>query len=110
MVFYECQTLVYPHDRLANDRGESGIGNWTVKVSDAENGSTGKWHSWRLILWGASIDPALAKPHPLPGSKDDPSATTPIETLPQPTVSPPHESEPPSASASSTTTPSSGFW
>jgi kexin len=94
---------------LANERGETGIGNWTVIVSDAENGSTGKWQSWQLILWGSSIDPALAKPHPLPGSKDDPSLT-PIETLPNPTVSPPLESEPASPSPSSTTAPSSGFW
>ena len=90
---------------MANDRGESGIGNWTVRVSDAENEFTGKWHSWRLILWGSSINPALAKPHPLPGTEEDPSTTTPIEPLPQPTVSPPHESEP-----SSSPSPSSGFW
>jgi len=78
-------------------------------VSDVERGFKGKWHSWQLILWGSSINPAIARPHPLPGTKEDPSTPTTIGTLPQPTVSPPHESElPPSPSA--TAGPSSGFW
>lgn len=75
-----------------------------------EGGFTGTWHSWQLILWGTSIDPSITKPHPLPGTKEDPSTTEPVDKLPQPTVSPPHESEPPSPSPSESTAPSSGFW
>ena len=77
---------------------------------DQENGFTGTWHSWQLILWGSSIDPSIAQPHPLPGTDEDPiSSTQPIpQPTPQPTVSPPHESEP-SSTPSATPTPS-GFW
>jgi kexin len=81
------------------------------------SGSTGKWHSWQLILWGSSIDPSKAKPHPLPGSEEDPTVTTPIP-LPHPTVNPPHETGPavsptPPDTPSETTAPEapeSGFW
>jgi kexin len=72
-----------------------------VKVSDVEAGNTGTWHSWQLVLWGSSIDPSIAKPHPLPGTPEDPSTTAPPGSQP---------TEPPTPSPSETTEPSSGFW
>lgn len=70
--------------------------------------STGTIHSWQLILWGSSIDPSITQPHPLPGTDD---ATTTSTAAPQPTVSPPHESEQPTTPTSSPSSiPSSGFW
>jgi kexin len=84
-------------------------------VRDVEQGNTGKWLSYQLILWGSSINPSLARPHPLPGIDNlDPTSTGGLETVTptsQPTVSP-HESKVPVASPepSESTLPSSGFW
>ncbi|KAF2790950.1 hypothetical protein K505DRAFT_250098 [Melanomma pulvis-pyrius CBS 109.77] len=52
--------------------GEKGIGKWTVIVKDTvENDKTGNFTDWKLRLWGESIDPAKAKPRPLPTANDD---------------------------------------
>lgn len=115
MVFYECQTLVSLLSKdITDDRGESGIGNWTVHVMDVESGFVGHWDSWQLILWGSSIDATIAKPHPLPGSSEDPTSTD-ILPLPKPTISPPSGEEEetpvtPSPTPSETTTPQQSFW
>jgi kexin len=109
MVFYERQALVCSLNiLLMSFRGESGIGNWTIHVRDTASLSTGILHSWQLILWGSSIDPSITQPHPLPGT-DEPSSTS--TSLPQPTISPPHESEQPTKPTSSPSPiPTSGFW
>jgi Proprotein convertase P-domain len=113
MVLYERQTLVFhPHISI-NIRGESGIGNWTVRVSDVEPTFTGTLHSWQLILWGSSIDPSITEPHPLPGtSKDEDTPTISVpEPSMQPTVSPPHESSTSTPSSLPSSQPQSpGFW
>ncbi|ODQ52302.1 hypothetical protein SAICODRAFT_58465 [Saitoella complicata NRRL Y-17804] len=52
--------------------GESGVGDWTLIVRDEKNSQySGKLLNWRMTLWGESVDPALAVPHPLPGTDDD---------------------------------------
>jgi kexin len=98
--------------RRANIRGESGLGNWTVQASDQEPSFTGKLHSWQLILWGSSIDPSIAVPHPLPGDeKDESSPTVAVpEPTKQPTVSPPHETPTSASTPTPSAAPSSGFW
>lgn len=53
-------------------RGEPGTGNWTLVVKDTvENDHSGNFTDWRITLWGESIDPAKAKPHPMPNDHDD---------------------------------------
>lgn len=53
--------------------GEPGIGNWTVVVKDVISGNLkkGTFVDWKLRLWGECIDPAKAKPLPIPTIHDD---------------------------------------
>ncbi|MCJ1479014.1 hypothetical protein MMC13_007698 [Lambiella insularis] len=52
--------------------GEPGVGDWTVIVKDTiENEHSGTFTDWRITLWGESIDPAKAQPHPMPTDHDD---------------------------------------
>ncbi|KZT39745.1 hypothetical protein SISSUDRAFT_984412 [Sistotremastrum suecicum HHB10207 ss-3] len=47
--------------------GETGVGNWTIRVSDQENPEfTGHFLGWSMILWGSSIDPSKAVEYALP--------------------------------------------
>jgi hypothetical protein len=113
MVLYERQTLVSHPCISINIRGESGIGNWTVQVSDVQPSFTGTLHSWQLILWGSSIDPSITEPHPLPGTPNDegtPTISVPQPSL-QPTVSPPYESSTSTPSPLPSSEPQSpSFW
>jgi hypothetical protein len=110
MVLHECKTLVYRPPINLTCRGESGIGNWTIKVSDVAPSFTGTLHSWQLILWGSCIDPAIAQPHPLPGTEKEPESTATVSPLPQPTVSPPHETPTTTPSPTPSSSSSSEFW
>lgn len=47
--------------------GETGIGSWKLTVSDVGNGKfNGTFETWTMRIWGEGIDPAAAKPFPLP--------------------------------------------
>jgi kexin len=40
------------------------LGEWTIRVSDqTEDGVSGSFLGWNLVLWGSAIDPNLAKPY-----------------------------------------------
>jgi hypothetical protein len=76
----------------------------------------GKWHNWQLLLWGSSIDASKAKPHPLPGTDENPTVSTALP-VPQPTANPPLDNEPDKEIATPTSLPTtpetslqSGFW
>ncbi|KAK9476477.1 peptidase S8/S53 domain-containing protein [Lipomyces japonicus] len=52
--------------------GETGIGTWTLTVYDtAHPNIDGVFEDWKLRLWGESIDPAKAKPYPIPKDPDN---------------------------------------
>lgn len=87
-----------------DNRGESGIGTWTVIVRDTKvNEFNGTWIDWHLKLWGESIDASKATVLPLPKEDDDDDhdviATTTIPptvvTPPPSVVSPPTDGSPP---------------
>lgn len=69
-------------------RGEDPVGNWTIRVSDSENGHNGTFLGWNMVLWGSAIDPAK---------------TTKFEILNTPNIFPPKDS-PPNPIASTTAT------
>ncbi|KAK9467385.1 peptidase S8/S53 domain-containing protein [Lipomyces arxii] len=68
--------------------GESGVGNWTLTVFDTERPElSGSLETWKLKLWGESIDAALAKPYPIP--EESSSVPAPTSTAaPTSTVAP----------------------
>jgi kexin len=78
-------------------------------VRDVKSGSTGKWHNWQLILWGSSIDASKAKPHPLPGTDENPTVTTDLP-LPQPTALDDEPDEDVATPTPAATENSPGFW
>jgi len=58
--------------RLTFNRGESGIGTWTIVVKDTQvNGHNGTFIDWHLKLWGESIDASKATLLPMPSEHDD---------------------------------------
>jgi kexin len=77
--FHVCATLVSRANiqrprlwALTVDRGESGIGNWTVIVKDShENEFNGTFIDWRLNLWGEAINAETQELHPIPNEHDD---------------------------------------
>lgn len=80
-------------------REESPVGDWTIRVSDAEDpGHNGKFLGWTMSLWGSVIDPAKAKEyivpqieHTLPPDHEaeNPDSSTTTKVHPKPTVIPP---------------------
>ncbi|KAJ7685496.1 peptidase S8/S53 domain-containing protein [Mycena polygramma] len=73
--------------------GEDPVGDWTIKVSDqgAASKSNGSFLGWNMVFWGSAIDPSKA---------------TALYEVPQDdadVVLPPHESPPPSPTASAAT-------
>jgi kexin len=58
--------------QLTLDRGESGIGTWTIVVKDTiVNEFNGTFVDWHLKLWGEAIDASKATPLPMPSEHDD---------------------------------------
>lgn len=54
------------------NRGESGVGTWTIIVKDTNvNDFTGSFTDWHLKLWGESRDASKAKVLPMPTEEDD---------------------------------------
>jgi len=54
------------------NRGESGIGKWSIIVKDTEeNEYTGNFTDWKLTLWGECIDASKQEPLPMPTEHDD---------------------------------------
>jgi kexin len=48
-------------------RDEDPVGAWTLSVKDRQkNDKNGTFVSWKMSLWGESIDPSLAVPYRLP--------------------------------------------
>jgi kexin len=84
------------------NRGESGIGTWTVIVKDTEvNQFNGTFVDWHLKLWGESIDGSKQQLLPMPSEHDDDNhadiiSTTTIAGTTQAAVTPvPTRSSPP---------------
>lgn len=50
--------------------GESGVGDWKLRVINDEVISRGELEDWTLKLWGEAIDADKAEPFPLDGIKD----------------------------------------
>lgn len=78
MDFYECGTLVSQmppvlvHSNTDCNRGEKGVGTWTVIVRDTKvDKNNGTFIDWHLKLWGQSIDASKAKALPMPTDEDD---------------------------------------
>lgn len=64
-------------ERSNLDRGERGVGQWTVIVKDtAVNDEEGRFIDWRLNLWGECIDASKQALHPMPDEHDDDHETT----------------------------------
>ncbi|KAH7923465.1 hypothetical protein BV22DRAFT_1036240 [Leucogyrophana mollusca] len=62
-------TSGYPGWRFMSVKhwGENPIGEWKIRVSDqSEEGHSGNFLGWRLMFWGSTIDPSLAKNYLLP--------------------------------------------
>lgn len=67
-------------------RGESPIGDWTLKVKDQQKAdSNGTFLGWNMILWGSTIDPAFARKWEVPLIDD---VLPPIEAPPRPIIHP----------------------
>lgn len=57
---------------LILNRGESGVGTWTIIVKDDQiNEHNGTFIDWHLKLWGESIDASKAVLLPMPSEHDD---------------------------------------
>lgn len=75
---------------LTWNRGESGVGKWTIVVRDTQkNNYKGKFIDWRLKLWGEAIDADKATKLPMPDVHDDDDHDKIVETttLPASTTS-----------------------
>jgi kexin len=76
---YERGTLVrpiffnVPHCSVTDcNRGEKGVGTWTVVVRDTKvDTNKGTFIDWHLKLWGQTIDASKAKLLPMPTEHDD---------------------------------------
>lgn len=67
-----CPKLISICTLTNMNRGESGIGRWTLLVKDTKkNGNKGTFIDWHLKLWGESIDASKAVSLPLPSESDD---------------------------------------
>lgn len=67
-------------------RGESPIGNWTLKVKDQQKAdSNGTFLGWNMIFWGSTIDPDFARNWEVPLIDD---VLPPIEAPPRPVIHP----------------------
>jgi kexin len=86
--------------------GETGVGDWKLRVSNNEVICRGELQNWTLKLWGEAIDASKARPFPLSGSNNEvqPSAAT--SSMSSPTGSPSFvtSSSQTGSSASATTT------
>lgn len=60
--------------------GESGVGDWKIKVRTTENGHKVDFHSWRLKLFGESIDPSKTETFVFGNDKEEVEPTTTEET------------------------------
>lgn len=79
--------------KLILDRGESGVGTWTIVIRDTQvNDRKGTFTDWHLKLWGESIDASKANPLPMPTDEDDDDhdATTTATPIAITTSLPPH--------------------
>lgn len=56
--------------------GESGVGEWKIKVRTTVNGHKINFHSWRLKLFGESIDPSKAETFVFGNDKEEVEPTT----------------------------------
>lgn len=57
---------------LTRNRGEPGIGKWSVIVKDTEvNANNGTFDDWKLSLFGECIDPSTQGLLPMPTEDDD---------------------------------------
>lgn len=71
---WSSRDFVNPGANIRNcfNRGESGIGKWTIVVRDTkQNEFEGAWVDWHLKLWGESIDPEKVVKLPMPQEDDD---------------------------------------
>ncbi|KAL4077277.1 peptidase S8/S53 domain-containing protein [Scleroderma yunnanense] len=73
--------------------GENPLGEWTIRVSDqSAEGHNGTFHGWRLMFWGSTDDPSVAKTYVLPTNEyllpsfEEPESTD----LPTPTATKSH--------------------
>ena len=55
--------------------GESGVGDWKIKVRTTENGNSIDFHSWRLKFFGESIDPSKTESFVFGNDKEEAEPT-----------------------------------
>lgn len=76
------------------NRGEKGVGTWTVIVSDNKvDKNDGTFVDWHLKLWGSTIDASKAKLLPMPSDDDDNNHAATTTAAPVTTTLPPGSSD-----------------
>lgn len=63
--------------------GENGVGDWKIKVKTTENGHRIDFHSWRLKLFGESIDSSKTETFVFGNDKEEVEPTATESTISQ---------------------------